>query len=179
MARETITISSVASAEPQIATLDSNSNKRTFPYGFGKKHLIMPPSFSDINLPQNPFNVATMTVIRQDEECSPQSMEPSDPSPISTPPLNLRSIEGWETRHTTTDDKTFYFEGEPRRVYWDISSNETFDSNEPRQVSFASSPSFTPPPPRRQQRKLTMGMSFQKLGSVAVHLRGMRPTPTS
>ena len=78
-----------------------------------------------------------MAVIRQDEEYSPQTPEPSDPFPISTPPMNLSTIEGWEAPNTTTDDNTFFSEGEPRRVYWDISPNETLDSNEPRQVSSA------------------------------------------
>ena len=135
MARETITISSVTSPEPQIVTIDSDSNEPTFPHGLGNQHPVMPPSLNDLNLPHNPFNVlATMAVIRQDEENSPQSMEPSDASPILTPPMNLSTIEVWETPHTTTDDNTFYSEGEPRGVCWDISPNESFDSNEPRQV---------------------------------------------
>ena len=87
MEREAITISSVASLEPQIVTIDSDSNEPTFPYGFGHQNPIFPPSLIDLNLPPNPFDVlATMAVIRQDEEDSPQSLEPSDPSPISTPP---------------------------------------------------------------------------------------------
>ena len=83
---ETITISSVASPEPQIVTLDSDSNEPTFLYAFGAQHSIVPPSLNDLNLPPNPFNVlATMAVIQQDQEQSPQSPEPTDPSPISTP----------------------------------------------------------------------------------------------
>ena len=69
-----------------------------------------------------------------DEEYSPQSPEPSYPSPISTPPLNLSTIEGWETPHTTTDENTFYSEDDTRRIYLDISFGETFDSSDPRQV---------------------------------------------
>ena len=118
MEREVITISSVASPEPRIVTLDSDSNDHTMPYGFGSQQPIVPPSLNDLNLPPNPFNVlATMAVIQHDQEDSPQSPEPSDPSPISTPPLNLSTIEGWETPHTTTDDNTYYSsENEPRRV---------------------------------------------------------------
>ena len=165
MARETITNSSVASPEPQTVTIDSDSNEPTFPYGFRNQHPIMPPSLNDLNLPHNPFNVlATTAVFRPDEEYSPQSPEPSDPSPISKPPINLSTIEGIETPHTTTDDTTFYSDGEPRRVHWDTSLDETFDSNQPRQVFFASSPSSTPPPPPRQKRKLSMGMSFLQKG---------------
>ena len=170
MARETITISSVVSPEPQIVTIDSASNDPTFPYGFSNQHPILPPSLNDLNFLPNPFNVlATMAVIRQDEEWSPQSREPSDPSSISTPPMNLSTIEGWETPHATTDDNTFHSEGGLRRVSWDISPSETFYSNEPRQISLNSNPSSTPPPPPRQKRKLSMGMSFPQNGGVSQH----------
>ena len=168
---ETITISSVASTEPQIVTIESDSNEPTFPYAFGAQYPIVPPSLNDLNLPPNPFKVlASMAVIRQNQEDSPQSPEPSDPSPISTPPMNLSTIEGWETPHTTTDDNTFYSsENEPRRVYWNSSPNETFESNEPRRVSPAGSPTSTPPPPPRQKRRPSMGMSFPQKGGVLQH----------
>ena len=152
MTRETITISSVASPEPRIVTKYSDSNEPTIPYGFGSQHPIVPPSLNDLNLPPNLFNVlATMAVIQADEEYRPQSPEPSIPSPISTPPLNLSTIEGWETFHSTTDDAAFSTDDEPRRVYWDIPSSDTFDSSELRNLSVAPSPSSTPPPPRRQK----------------------------
>ena len=71
MSSETITISSVASPETQIATIDSDSNEPTFPYGFGNQNPIMPPSLNGLNLP-NLFNMlATMAVIRQDEKTAP------------------------------------------------------------------------------------------------------------
>ena len=163
---ETITISSVASLEPRRVTIDSDSNEPTLPYAFGTQHPIVPPSLNDLNLPPNPFNVlATMAVIQQPQADSPQSPRPSDPSPISTPPMNLSTIEGWETPHTTTDDNTFCSsESEPRRVYWDFSADETFESNEPRQIYPTGSPSSTPPPPPRQKRGLSMGMSFPQMG---------------
>ena len=168
---EPITISSVASPEPQIVTIESDSNEHTFPYAFGTQYPKMPPSLNDLNLPPNPFNVlASMAVIRRDQEESPQSPEPSDPSPISTPPMNLSTTEGCETPHTTTDDNTFYSsENEPRRVYWDSSPNETFDSNEPRRPYPAGSPPSTPPPLPRKKRKLSLGMSFPKKGGVSQH----------
>ena len=155
----------------KIVTNDSYSNEPTFPYAFGTQQPIVPPSLNDLNLPPNPFNVlATMAVFQQDQVGSPQSPEPSDPSPISKPPMNLSTIEGWETPHTTTDDNTLYLsENEPRLVYWDFSPNEIFDSNEPRRVSFASSPSTTPPPPTRQKRTLSLGMSFTQKGGVSQH----------
>ena len=83
MQREAITISSVASPETRIVTLDSDSNDPTIPYGFGNQQPIVPPSLKDLNLPPNPFNVlATMDLIRADDARSPQSPEPSIPSPI-------------------------------------------------------------------------------------------------
>ena len=171
MEREIITISSVASPEPRIMTLDSDSNDPTMPYGFGNQQPIVPPSLNDLNLPPNPFNaLATIAVIRVDDEYSPQSLEPTIPSPISTPPMNVSTIEGWgDTTLTTTDNDTFYTDDEPRRVYWDISSSDTFDSKEPRIVSVASSPSSTPPPPPRQKRRLSIGMSFPQKGGVSQH----------
>ena len=66
--KETITISSVASPEPQNVTIFSESNEPTFPNGFGKHYPIIPPSFNNRNWPHHPFNVlATMAVLRQDE----------------------------------------------------------------------------------------------------------------
>ena len=165
MERGVITISSLASPEPRIVTLDSDSNDPTIPYGFGSQQSIVPPSLNDLNLPPNPFNVlATMAVVRVDDAYSPQSPEPSIPSPISTPPMDVSTIEGWDTTHTTIDDNTFYTDDEPRRVYWDISSSDTFDSNEPRNAFVASSPSSTPPPAPQQKRKLSIGMSFPQRG---------------
>ena len=62
--REVITISSVASPEPRIVTLDSDSNDPTMPYRFGNQQPIVRPSLKDLNLPPNPFNeLATMAVI--------------------------------------------------------------------------------------------------------------------
>ena len=172
MQPEAITISSVASPEPQIVTIDSDSKELTFPYVFGTQHPIVPPSLNDLNLPLNPFSVlATLAVIQQDQEDSPQLPEPSDLSPISRPPMNLSSIQGWETPHNTTDHNTFYSsENEPRRVYWDFSPDETFDSNEPRRVSPAESPSSIPPPPPRNKRRLSMGMFFPQKGGLSQHI---------
>ena len=171
MEKEVITISSVASPEPGIVTLDFESNDPTIPYGFGSQQPTVPLSLNDLNLPPNAFNVlATMVVIRADDAYSPQSPEPSIPSPISTPPMTVCTIEDWgDTTHTTTDDAIFCTSDEPRRVYWDISSSDTFDSNESRNVSVASSPSSTPPPPRRQKMKLSIEMSFPKKGRVSQH----------
>ena len=121
--RETIPISSIAPPEPQIVTIDSDSNEPTMPYGFGRQLPIIPPSMNDLNLPPNPFNIlATMAPVSptrdgHDDIYSPQSPEPCDPSPISTPPMNLSTIVGWQTPHTTTDDNTFQSEDESKPVH--------------------------------------------------------------
>ena len=87
------------------------------------------------------------------------------------PPMNLSTIEGWETPHTTTDDNTSNSsDNEPRRVYRDFSPDEPIDSNEPRRVSPAESPSSTPPPPPRQKRTLSMGTSFPQKAGVSQHI---------
>ena len=68
MEREVITISSVASPEPRIVTLDSDSNGPTIPYGFGSQQLILPLSLHDLNQPPNPFNLLeTIAVVRMDD----------------------------------------------------------------------------------------------------------------
>ena len=170
-------ISTIASPEPYIFTIHDDSNEPTMPYGFGRQLPIVPPSLNDLNLPPNPFNILnTMAVVAQtqddNEQYSPESPEPSLPSPISTPPMNVSAYNSWETPHTTTDDNTFYSEDEPRRVYWTSPLCETFESeDEPRRIYVLSpSPSPPPPPPRAQKRKLTLGMSFPKDGGVSQHI---------
>ena len=144
------------------------------PYGFGRQLPIVPPSLNDLNLPPNPFNILnTMAVVTQTDDdhdgYSPQSPEPSDPSPISTPHMNVSTFNSWETPHTTTDDNTFYSSDEPRRVYWTSPPDEAIDSeDEPRRRYVLSSPS--PPPPRKMKRKLEIGMSFRKTGGVSQHV---------
>ena len=149
MEREVISISTVASPEPRFVTLDSDSNDPTMPYGSGNQQPIVPPSLNDLNLPPNPFNVlATMAVIRRNDEYSPQSPEPSIPSSISTPPMNGSTTEGRDTMHTTTADATFYTDDEPRRIYWDISTPSTLTSQE-----MCLSPRALPPPRRLHEDK--------------------------
>ena len=133
-------ITSIASREPRIVTIDDDSNEPTMPYGFGRQLPIVPPSLNDLNLPPSLFNnLNTMAIVTQtwdnNEQYSPESPEPSLPSPVSTPPMNVSAYNSWETTHTTTDDNTFYSEDEPRRVYWTSSLGETFESeDEPRRI---------------------------------------------
>ena len=152
-------LSTIASPEPQIVTIDDDSNKPTMPYGFGRQLPIIPPSLNDLNLPPNPFNIlATMAVANNttepnDDNYSPQSPEPSELSPISTPPMNVSAFNSCETSYTTTNDDTFY------------------SSDEPRRINFLP-PTPSPPrsPPRRMKRRLSLGMSFPKDGGVSQHV---------
>ena len=170
-------ISSIASQEPRIFTIDDDSNEPTMPYAFGQQLPIVPPSLNDLNLPPNPFNILnTMAIVTEtlndNERDSPESPDLSVPSSISTPPMNVSAFRSWETSYTTTDDNTFYSsDNDPRRIHWETSCNETFESDEPRRVYPIASPPSTPPlPPRARKRKLSLGMSFPKDGGVSQHI---------
>ena len=81
-------ILSIASPEPRIFTIDDDSNEPTMLYGFGRQLPTVPPKPDDLNLPPNPFNISnTMAIVTQtrnnNEQYSPESPEPSLPSPIS------------------------------------------------------------------------------------------------
>ena len=151
-------VSLIASPERRIFTIDDDSNEPTMPYGFGRQLPIVPPSLNDLNLPPNPFFIlATMALANNDEEThddnySPQSPEPSKPSPISTPPMNVGAFNSWETSYTTTDDDTFHSSDEPRRNYF-----------------LPSSPASPPSPPRKLKRRLSLGISFPKERGVSQH----------
>ena len=156
-------ISTIASPQLYIFTINDNSNEPTIPYGFGRHFSIVPPSLKDLNLPPNPFNflatlaIANITGDANDDNFSPQSPEPSDISPISTPPLNVSAFSSWETSYTRTDNDTFYSSDEPWPIYF-----------------LPPSPASPPSPPRKLKRRLSLGMSFPKEGGVAAHLRSLR-----
>ena len=152
-------VSSIASPQRQIFTIDDDSNEPTMPYGFGRQLPIVPPSLNDLDLPPNPFNIlATMAVVTpthddNNEGYSPESPDPSVPSSISSPPMNVSAFNSWETSYTTTDDDTFHSSDEPRRIYF-----------------LPPSPTPPPSPPRAQKRKISLGMSFPKDGGVSQHI---------
>ena len=157
-------VSSIASPEPQIFTLNDDSNNPTMPYGFGRQLPIVPPSLNDLNLPPNPFNIlATMAVANHTENAndnnySPQSPEPSEPSPISTTPISVSDFNSWETSYTVTDNDTFHSIDEPRRIYF-----------------LPPSPSSPPSPPLKAEKRIEPGNVLSKRrGSVAAHLRSLR-----
>ena len=152
-------ISTIASPQPYIFTINDDSNEPTLPYGFGRQLPVVPPSLNDLNLPPNPFNIlATMAIANNtgdanNDNYSPQSLEPSLSSPISTPPMKVSAHNSWETSYTTTDNDTFYSSDEPRRIYF-----------------LPPSPASPPSPPRRLKRRLSLGMSFPKEGGVSQHI---------
>ena len=157
--REMISISSIASPEPQIVTIDDDSNEPTMPYGFGRQFPIVPPSLNDLNQPPNLFIIpARMAIANNTEDANdnnsiPESPEPSDPSPISTPPMNVSAFNSWKTSYTTTDDDTFHSSDERRKIYF-----------------LPPTPSPPPSPPRKLKRRLSLGMSFPKEGGVSQHI---------
>ena len=66
-------MSSIASPEPRIFTIDDNSNEPTMPYGFGWQLPIVLPSLNDLNLPPNHFNILnTMAIITQTQDNNEQ-----------------------------------------------------------------------------------------------------------
>ena len=80
--QEMISISSIASPEPQIVTIDDDSNEPTMPYGFGRQLPIVLPSLNDLNLPPNPFNIlATMAVAGNSEETNDDKYSQQSPDP--------------------------------------------------------------------------------------------------
>ena len=99
------TLSSLASLEPQIATIYSDLNEPTMPYGFGWHLATISPNLNDFNLPLNPFNklkemaLANSSAEGHDGNYSPHSPELPETSPISTRPLKLSAIWGWKTTH--------------------------------------------------------------------------------
>ena len=124
----TLSLSPIPSSEPQIVTIDSDSNEPTMPNGLGWQLPIIPPRLNDLNLLPNSFNILAIMEVAHptaegfDANYSPQSPELTKRPPISTPTMNLSTTEGWETPHTTTDDNTFYSNDVTRRFYFLLSS---------------------------------------------------------
>ena len=59
---------SIAYPEPQILTINDDSNEPTMPYVFGRQLPIVPLSLNGLNLPPNPFNMmTTMAVVNHTE----------------------------------------------------------------------------------------------------------------
>ena len=110
-----------------------------------------PLSLNDLYFPLNPFNVMTATSAAPiteahlpHAETEPSSIQEYvvDMTYIPMPSMLVSSIGPWET---------------PSNV-------GTSDSDEPGRISLTSSPPSKPPPPRPQNRQLSMGMSLPQNG---------------
>ena len=142
---------------------------------------LSPHSLNDLNLPPNPLNVlATTAVVQPKEECSPPSLEPSEPSPISTPPMNLITIESWKTPHISTNIAIFYStqRTSPEQHFETFLRTRHLILTNPDQYPlFRSHPSKT----LRSDDKRgnwAKGRLFLGRSRVAAQLRGLRPAPT-
>ena len=161
MVRETITISSVASPEPRIVKIDSDSNEPTISYGFGSQHPIVPPSLIDLNLPLNSFNVLAiiiMTVIRADEEYSPNHRSHLSSLPSLRPQWLWAPLKARRQRTQERMMPDFSPRMSPASLFGYFFQRNFLCID----VSIGSSPSSKPPPPRRQKKKLNIGISFPK-----------------
>ena len=84
--QEMISMSSIASPEPQIVAIDDDSNEPTMPYGFGQQLPIIPPTLNDLNLPPNPFKIlATMAIANNTEDANDKNYSPESPEPSELP----------------------------------------------------------------------------------------------
>ena len=132
-------ISTIASPQPYIFTINDDSNEPTIPYAFGRQLPVVPPSLNDLNLPPNPFNIlATMAIANTNDEAnddnySPQSPDQSELSSISTRPMNVSAYNSWETSDTSTNNKTFHSSDEPRRICF-LPPSLASPSSPPRKV---------------------------------------------
>ena len=143
----------------------------------GAQQLFALPSLNDLNLRLSPFYILATTAVVQanptqhDDKFSPHPSELSETSPISTPHMNLSTIDGWEAPHTARDDNTCCSGDEPRWVYWNSPQDELFHSEGyPRRIYLLPLP-FTPSKPRKMKSKLEMGVSFPNKWSVSASLR--------
>ena len=160
-----ISISSIASPEPQIVTIDDDSNEPTMPYGFGRQLPIVPPSLNNLNLPSNPFKILATMIIANNTRAdngnnySPESPDPSVPSSISTPPNERQCLQ-------QLGDVIHYHQRQhiplKRQTQKDI-----FPSSKSLIAAITST---------KAEKKVEPGNVFSKRrgGSVAAHLRRLR-----
>ena len=70
-------ISTIASPQPYIFTINDDSIEPTISYGFGQQLPIVPRSLNDLNLPPNPFNIlATMAIANNTEDANYNNYSP-------------------------------------------------------------------------------------------------------
>ena len=104
-AGEIITISSTASPEPQIVTIQSDSIYPTILYGYGRQQLKILHSLTDLNLPANTFKILGLvpralvppSAEQHNNKESPQLPVVSEISSISTASMENSPVDIWET----------------------------------------------------------------------------------
>ena len=125
-AKEVRTISSVASPEPQIVTIESDSKEPSTTYGYKRQEATIPPSLNDLNQSMKPFNIVTTVSpasTTEAQQCPTQYVDsPINPkifdiSDISTPPVDISTVDDWQT---SSNIDTFKLD-EPRRLHIDSS----------------------------------------------------------
>ena len=114
LVREMITISSVATPEPQIVSIASNSNEPTIQYGYRRRAPNIPSCLNDLNLPLNPCNVMTpisLAAIKKRgtyapaADDSPTSTTTFNKSEILTSSMIVSTVDAWER---SSDVGAFY-----------------------------------------------------------------------
>ena len=114
LVREIITISSVATPEPQIVSIASNSNEPTIQYGYGRRAPNILPCLNHLNLPLNPCNVMTPKPLAAINERgtyapaaddSPTSTTTFTKSEILTSSMIVSTVDAWER---SSDVGAFY-----------------------------------------------------------------------
>ena len=124
-------------------------------WGYGRQDPPVPTSLNDLKLPPNAINITATkaavqpTALQCKQRNSPQSPVPSKLSSISAPPM-MMIMSAVEPSETTSAEGTFYSEVKPRSFI------------------LLSSP-CPPQPPRKQKRKLSIGMSFCKRWRLSQH----------
>ena len=93
MEPEAITISTVASPEPQIVTIDSDSNEPIFLYAFCIQHPVVPPSLNDLNLPPNPFKKGECLFLKKGECRSTSARHAANPFQTERHPNAQRNTQ--------------------------------------------------------------------------------------
>ena len=147
MAREIISISSVASPELQIMTIESYWYETTMLSHSGRQQTIVRLSLNDLNLPMHPFNMMTA------------------PFTETRSPFLAIMTSRYKSNHLIIPT---YLHQQEWLLQWTLARHETlsdvFYSDESRRISVKSSPTFTAPasPPRKQKKKLRVWMSFWK-----------------
>ena len=181
-ARDVIRMSSLASPQLYIVTIESDSTKMKIPYAYGNQQPIIPPSINDLHLPINFFKMMTpispgpITKVRTHPpeivEIQTQQ-EVFDVSDISTPSRLVSSVYAWEASLRVA---TFYSDELRRRS---PGSNSSSTPLRPRKKKRKQVCCHTPSHPRCGKKLANLFSTTAMGGSVAAYLQSLRLTPTT